>query len=231
MNQTKPQLFLLHFAGGNMYSYQFLKEHISTTIDFIPIELPGRGRRMREPLVNDMAKAAEDQFARLRSLRNGAPYVIFGHSMGALIGLRVCELMEKEGDAPAALVVSGNAGPGAEDNKIRSTLPDPEFKEELLSLGGIQEEILAENDLFAFFSPVLRADFALVESDGDEAEKIQIESRLIALMGTTEDYSENIDNWERFTGGSFSKHLLYGDHFFIHDHPTRLARILEGCYR
>jgi external thioesterase TEII len=45
----KPQLFLLHFAGGSCYSFQFMLPYLKD-FNVLPIELPGRGRRIKESL-------------------------------------------------------------------------------------------------------------------------------------------------------------------------------------
>ena len=49
----KPQLFLLHFAGGNKYSFNFLKKYLESAFELVSIELPGRGDRMSEKLITD----------------------------------------------------------------------------------------------------------------------------------------------------------------------------------
>ena len=76
------QLFLLHFAGGSCYSFDFLKQHLDSRFEFIPLELPGRGRRTNENLLNNKEKAINDYLAQIKLIRNGEPYVIYGHSMG-----------------------------------------------------------------------------------------------------------------------------------------------------
>lgn len=49
-------------------------------------------------------------------------------------------------------------------------------------------------------------------------------------MGTEEKEAENISNWKNYTSGSFQKKLLQGNHFFIHNHPDELARVVRNCY-
>ncbi len=48
----KTQLFLLHFAGGNYYSFRFMFPQLNE-FEIIPVELPGRGKRMKENLLKD----------------------------------------------------------------------------------------------------------------------------------------------------------------------------------
>ncbi len=126
------QLFLLHFAGGNKYSYNFLQSKLKSDIEFIPIELPGRGARFEENLIRDKEEAIQDLFLQIKDKRNGKPYVIYGHSMGAILGFSVTEMLEKENDAPNYLIVSGNPGP-LEDHSfsLRYNLDDETFKKRI----------------------------------------------------------------------------------------------------
>src|SRR5687768_7922731 len=96
----KTRLFLLHFGGGNRYSFQFLKPHLVDHFEFLPLELPGRGRRMNEPLLVDDALAVKDYVNQINGLRDNAAFVIYGHSMGASLGLRVTKELENLGIPP-----------------------------------------------------------------------------------------------------------------------------------
>ncbi len=58
---NKPQLFLLHFAGGNRYSFQFLLPQLSA-FNVVALELPGRGNRLNEPLLDNFNEAASDLY-------------------------------------------------------------------------------------------------------------------------------------------------------------------------
>jgi surfactin synthase thioesterase subunit len=59
--KRKAQLFLLHFAGGNIYSFNTITPGLKN-LEVIPLELPGRGRRMQKGLLKDFDLAANDFF-------------------------------------------------------------------------------------------------------------------------------------------------------------------------
>lgn len=226
----KPQLFLLHFAGGNRYSFQFMLPHLAG-FDVIPLELPGRGKRLREPLPKDFSQAAEDLFRQIKQNLSTVPFILYGHSMGAYMALRASNLLEKEGRLPVALVVSGNAGPGlpGSEKKRRHLMPREEFKEELGKIGGVPPEFLENDDLFNFFEPVLRADFEIAEEHGLEEEP-PTGAPIFALMGSEEKNAGKISNWSRFTRSDFRSEILSGGHFFIQKHPRRIASVIRDCY-
>jgi external thioesterase TEII len=223
----KAQLFLLHFAGGNRYSFQFLAPHL-LDFEFIPLELPGRGRRHAEALLLDLEAAAADICQQINGVLE-TDYVLYGHSMGSLLALRVAALLEAQGKPPRCVVVSGNAGPGSSRGHKRYLLPKPALKAELQRLGGVAPEFLEHEELFDFYEPILRADFQLVE-DGNALSFSPIQAPLYALMGEDEATSGEIGNWARFTQAGLSTRLLPGGHFFINQHAGELARIIQSCY-
>lgn len=230
------QLFLLHFAGGSSYSYDFLKEHIPNDIEVISLELPGRGKRFDEPALRSKEETIRDYTRQITKLRNNTPYCIYGHSMGATLGLSVAYQMQKRGDAPESLIVSGNAGPGVsyddpeESKKKRYLMSDEEFKKELRDLGGVPEEVLANEELYSFFMPIMRADFEVLEKEDYSEEGISLKVPIYAIMGSEEKTSDSIDNWNRFTVSNFQSTILEGNHFFIYDHVKELSKTIINCY-
>ena len=134
--KQKPQLFLLHFAGGNCYSFKFLLPYLKD-FDVIQLELPGRGNRINEALITEYDQAAADIYRQILSKLTNSAYLIYGHSLGAYLALRVTHMLEKVGQAPVYMLVSGNPGPGIRENRKRYLLEKEEFILELRCLGGI----------------------------------------------------------------------------------------------
>jgi external thioesterase TEII len=231
-NQTKNQLFLLHFAGGSAYSFEFLKKELKN-IDFIQLELPGRGKRHREKLVTDKEEAITDYYNQIKSLRNGESYMIYGHSMGATLALSITAKLEADGDSPRLLVVSGNAGPGVKDSKdfLYHQIDDIRFKEELIKLGGITNELIEHKELFDYFLPIIRADFECLEKHFFSEKNIKINTPIYALMGSEEETSAEIENWKSFTEANFNYQLFDGKHFFIYEHCVELANVFTNEFK
>jgi surfactin synthase thioesterase subunit len=224
----KPQIFLIHFAGGNYYSFQFILPFLQE-FDALPLELPGRGRRMGEMLLRDFEQAARDIHGQLVRRIGSAGFMLYGHSMGACLALRVANLLEAQGHCASCVAVSGNAGPGSgKRGRLRYTLPRDEFMQELKQLGGIPPGLMEDNDLYGFFEPILRADMEIAET-ADLGSEPAIAAPLFAMMGSEEEQVEQITNWSRFTRSHFDYALFEGDHFFIRRHPAKIAGILKNC--
>jgi len=222
----KPQLFLLHYAGGNCYSFQFLIPYLRD-FDVYPLELPGRGKRITEPVLTSFSEAAQDIYGQLSAKLNGRRFYIYGHSMGSELAFMVSYLLEKAGTPPERLFLTGNPGPGIRENKYRFKMPYEEFAAELRKLGGVPEEFFENEELFEFYEPIIRSDFQIVE-EKDVSLEIMIGSPITAIMGTDEEYRDDISNWSRFTRSDFECSLYEGDHFFIFDHPARLANVISN---
>lgn len=229
-------IFLLHFAGGSCYSFDFLKKYSNAIFELIPLELPGRGRRHNEKPLYTKKEAIDDYLSQIKKLRNNSPYILYGHSMGATLGLHVAHQLELSGDAPMELVVSGNAGPEVhqaadkkENKGKRYLMDDEDFKIELRELGGIPNEVLENDDLYNFFSPIMRADFEILEKEENEKVDFMLKIPIYACMGSEEEGHDKIENWKRFTHGRFRRKIFEGNHFFINNHPIELIKIFKSC--
>lgn len=226
----KPQIFILHYAGGNSYSFQKLVEKLRPAFEVEAPELPGRGRRINEPLLLNKKDAIADLLRQIREKRSGAPFVVFGHSMGASLGFHIVKELEALGDAPTCFIASGNPGPNVKDLNQYAHLPRDQFFSKLREMGGITDELSANEELLEFFEPILRADFALLERKED-AVSFKIKTPIHAIMGNREEYVQHIENWRKYTSGNCQHNVLEGNHFFVFDHLDRVRAIIEKAIK
>ena len=70
-----------------------------------PVELPGRGARMAEPLQTDLASLAQQLARELHDEVRQGPYAMLGHSLGALLCLRGAVCLARAGLPDAAGVL------------------------------------------------------------------------------------------------------------------------------
>jgi surfactin synthase thioesterase subunit len=227
MSFEQIKLICFPFAGGSSYSYQRFEKYLPNNIKIVNAELPGRGRRMDEPLEKDIRKMAADVFHAIKPFLN-SPYAIYGHSMGALLGYLVAQLIYNEGfPLPIGLFVSGRGGPSLIERKERRyDLPQPEFFSVLKELGGCPEEILADEVMMEFFEPIIRADFEAVETFKYQPEN-PLHLPVEAMIGRSEDITEHEARlWEKETTGTFNLTYFEGDHFFIYQHEHEIINMI-----
>lgn len=223
----KIQLFLIPFAGGNCYSFNFLMPYLKD-YEVVTLELPGRGRRIKEALLTEFDQAAEDVFQQIVTKLSSSRFIVYGHSLGTGLGLRVANMLEKVNRAPAYLVFTGNPGPGVRENRRLYLSEKLEFIGEIKKMGGLPDELTANTEFMDFIEPVFRSDFELAERNLLAEEKA-VNIPIYSIMGDLEKSAVDILNWKRFTKAGFNSEILSGDHFFIYNHPEKIAAILHQC--
>ncbi len=230
MTTVKPKIFILHHAGGNCYSYQFLVPHLSDKFDVELLELPGRGRRMKEKLIYTEKEAVQDYVNQISSKVNGAPFMIYGHSMGALLSPAIIRDLSAIDLHPVCLVVTGSQGFLPPDEPKKYSFSKEELIADLRRMGGVPDNFLDNKALFDFFEPVMRADFETLDLYDWDANPPYISTPIHAIMGDKEKFSAGIGNWKRYTSGDFHSEIAEGGHFFVFDIPVKLADTIKQCY-
>jgi len=225
------KLLCLPYSGASAMVYSRWRRSLPDWLAVCPLELPGRGARLGEPLQTDMGALAR-QLA-LESLPDlDRPYALFGHSLGALLGFEVAHALRELGaPAPLALFASGTAAPTRrEDYEKDYSQPksDAELVVELRDLQGTPEEVIANEELMSLTLPILRADFLMCG-----LYRYRLRSRLdlpIHVLGGKEDKSsmEQLLAWQEETSVGFSLDMVAGGHFFIHDHEAKVLRLIRN---
>lgn len=104
-----PDLLLLHGAGGSTHNWRHLIPLLTETHRTIALDLPGQGfSRLGARDRCDLDPVAAD-IATLCQRENWHPAAIIGHSAGAVVALRLSELM------PVNAVIGINAAIGGFD--------------------------------------------------------------------------------------------------------------------
>jgi len=150
-------LFLVPYAGGNRYSLNYIRKCIPAGVSPHPLELPGRGPRIDEPLLDDLGDMVDDLYAQALPFMDG-PYAVFGHCMGGLLAFLLARKMViEQGPLPAHIFVAGCKGPSAFSGP-RNKEPDQEELKRMLYNSGTAPELIANADFFGMVEPVMRAD-------------------------------------------------------------------------
>ena len=219
------KVFFLPFAGGSKYSYNGFFSEAPNDIDVVRVELPGRGSRLSEPLLENIDDLVDDVLKQIGPhLRE--PYAIFGHSMGALLAFLITKKIINNGAAePKHLFVSGCKAPSViRGSEIRSSLPREVFISRLKEYGGSPDSVLNNEELMIFFEPILRADFKVVESFKyklSEPMNIPID----VFIGEAENISyEDAYSWSKETHEEVCVTTYPGRHFFIFGNESDMIK-------
>jgi medium-chain acyl-[acyl-carrier-protein] hydrolase len=162
------------------------------------------------------------------------PFALFGHSMGALVAFELArELRRQNRPVPLHLFVSARRAPQCSQlERKRHLLPAPEFIQDLRELGGTPEAVLKDSSLMELMLPLLRADFALVETYEYKPEATL--SCPITVFGGNADRDvplQELCEWKEQTHNEFRLQMFQGDHFYLLHREAEVVREIAGTLR
>lgn len=230
--QARMRLFCIPYAGAGASVYRDWHTSVRDDVEVVGIQLPGRENRFSEPHLRSIDEIVESLVRVIASLAD-KPFVLFGHSMGALISFELTRAFQRlRGPAPRHLIVSGTRAPTRRgcDDPIHQ-LDDDAFLERIQRFNGTPRSLLQDAELMKLFTPLLRADFGV-------AETYRYEERgpiwcPVTVLGGDEDEGvplENLKAWSTVCRSSCDQHVFRGDHFFIHQHKAAIIDLVNGVF-
>ena len=223
------RLFCFPYAGGSANIFRRWSNHLPNTIEVCAVELPGRGMRIKlppftqlEPLITELASVLKPKLDK--------PFAFFGHSMGGLVSFELALLLRKKyGINPNHLFVSAHRAPQLVDPKPPiHGLPEAEFIAELRRLNGTPQALLENDELMQLFIPLLRADFAVLETYiYTQQAPLNIPITAFGGLEDQEVSRDQIQAWQEQTSASFALHMFPGDHFFLHSFYSSILEIIS----
>ncbi|AFH63025.1 thioesterase II family protein [Paenibacillus caseinilyticus] len=230
------KLFCIPYAGGSAAIYSRWRAELHPDIELVPLELPGRGSRIGEPLCRDIESLSRDAAARIRKEAGEVPFAVFGHSLGSLVAYEAAHLLLQDGGrAPFHLFVSGRGAVHLEPKRERLLYPlgDQEFMEAIFELGGTPREVLQHKEILSLFLPILREDYRISETYVYR-ERPPFPFDITVMYGTEDrTHLPNVPEWGRHTGGECRLKAYEGDHFFLNDsrHRTEMIVLINHTLR
>ena len=184
------------------------------------VQLPGREARVNEAFIANM----DDLIGGIVEAMTpwlGKPYVIFGHSFGAIAGFEATRELRRRGlNQPLLLVPAGRQAPHLQDEDPPiASLPEEAFIAALQKDYGEQiGPVLESAELREVFIPQIRADFSLAECYSFRAEQ-PLDCPIAAFAGVSEKdlATDELNAWSAHTSRNFRSRRFPGDHFFIRE--------------
>lgn len=226
--QRTQRLFCFPYAGGAAAIYRDWGNKLPPSIEVCPVQLPGHGSRLSEPLFKRIEPLVEAAAEALLPYLEGS-FAFFGHSMGAIISFELAHLLRRERKPqPAHLFLSGRPAPHLiKIEPPTHNLPEPEFIEELIRLKGTPKDVLEHPELMSMLSPILRADFEICQTH-EPAPRPPLECPITVFGGLQDEEvsREQLEGWRDYTNGSFAVRMFPGDHFFLNSSAPVLLRMI-----
>ncbi len=224
------RLFCIPYAGGGSSPFFSWLQKLPSTIELCPVLLPGREARLREQLFSDLILLVNSIATGLYPYLN-RPFAFFGHSMGAVVAFELARKIRRHnGLLPVHLFVSGHRAPHLPDlNRPIRNLSDIEFIEQIKKYNGTPESVFNDQELLNIFLPILRADFAIIETYRFTFESA-LDCPITAFggLGDPRNSQPEIEAWKEHTRKSFNSHYFQGGHFFINQNQNELLKIVAN---
>ncbi|WP_042428657.1 thioesterase II family protein [Streptacidiphilus anmyonensis] len=237
------RLFCFHHAGAGALSFarwqnRFLSAlPVEAPVRVVPVRLPGRESRLREPRITSATRLLDELEAALRAYCD-EPYALYGHSLGALVAYSVADRLRSRGLRPPELLAVGACSPphlgmplldGAEldDRALHGLLERTGGEMPQSSLGPVWSQTMLD---------ILRDDLLLARGLRAAAGRT-LDVPVLALAGQADHVAPvaQVAEWSAYTVGGFTLRSLPGDHFFVRDEPVvallaeRLGQIPADC--
>ncbi|MBN3960271.1 alpha/beta fold hydrolase [Nostoc sp. NMS8] len=231
--QTNPQanlrLFCFPYAGGSSAIFRTWPNNLPSNVEVYAVEYPGRGKQINSAPFTRLELLVE-AIAPVLIPYLDKPFAFFGYSMGGLVSFELTHLLRSQYSlAPFQLFIAARRAPQIQFTKpLLHLLSDHDLQDELRKLNGTPKAVLESAELMEIFLPILRADFAVLETY-IYTQKQSLECP-ITVFGGLQDQEvshEALQAWREQTIAAFSLHEFNSDHFFIHSHQQLLLKLIS----
>jgi medium-chain acyl-[acyl-carrier-protein] hydrolase len=213
-----------------MYYNQW-KQFTSKAIKIVPLELTGRGRRMKEDYYDNFDEAINDLLKQINLELDGSQFAFFGHSMGSTLAYELAhKILEIKNQEPNILFLSGRYPPhiNRERNPLH-LLSDKEFTKEIVKYGGMPPEVIKEKKLMEMVVPILKADFKILDGYQYIKKPNKLSCEIVVLMGKEDSGLNPLEQqeWKNHTTGSLDIFEFEGGHFYINNNVKKIIDIIN----
>jgi surfactin synthase thioesterase subunit len=226
-------LFCIPYAGGGAEAFDGWQQALSPGVEVRVADLPGRGMRFGEPLIDHMPTLVA-LLARQCWAPAGVPVAVLGYSFGAIAAYALTLHLQQLGRTPQRLLVGGAPAPFLPRRTApRHTMSDEALIAELAALDGTPSDVLRNREVMAVYLPILRADFRTIETydpvAGDPAGG-RVHCPLSVFGGDQDPVAKvaELAAWQQLTDLESDLHLYHGGHFILQSQRDKLCRTVRA---
>ncbi len=218
-------LLCLPCAGASATMYLRWRRALPAWLRLVPVELPGRGERYVHAHATDLDTLAAQLCVRHDVDLQGR-FVLFGHSMGALLAYRMASWLHGQGRRlPELLIASASPAPALRDPARFDGLDhDDALIADMRKQGGTPEAVFADAELLRLAVDTLAADYRLCQTHRYTAQP-RLPVPIAVFAGREDDIAPaQVSGWGVETSRGCTETWFDGGHFFIrHQEPIVLA--------
>ena len=226
---SKPQLFCFTYAGGNASFFDVIEKDMPD-LELVKFEYSGHGTRHKEPLYKSFDELTDDLYGRCKNERNEEDYALFGYSMGTIALVEILKRI----DADPGMGLPSHVFLAAHEPHSKVELAeyseeklDEWVKERTIRFGAVPDKLIKNKSFWRMYLPLYRADYSIIS-------KYRFEDLdLVSKVSATVFYSETdttrteMELWTRYFVGECDFHQYEGSHFFIQEHHSEMAEVIN----
>jgi surfactin synthase thioesterase subunit len=218
--ESRPVVAFLPPACYGAGYFRRLRRAFDGRIEFLALELPGRGHRHLEPPITQATAAVADVAAQIGDRVLDASY---GESLGAYLGLAVAATIKQP--RPPLLFAVSNSPPSVREpvnldhvNSIETAVAA------MKALGGeIPAEVADHPELAGHAYAVVRDDLRLSQSLIESTRETTIAGDIHVIGGDDDTGLIQLGSWANHTKGSCRVARLPGGHLLSRRNPSGVA--------
>ncbi|WP_416981586.1 thioesterase II family protein [Streptomyces sp. T028] len=235
----RTTLVCLPFAGAGASFFRPWQRVAGDRLTILPLQLPGRERRIDEDPYTDTRTATEGLHGELRAALDADPELprriaLFGHSLGAVLAYELAHRLVAEPGGPelVRLFVSGSPQPAEQRVRRATGLPDDAFLAQVNEFAGYTHEALDDPEMRELILPTLRADVEMHETYTPSTD-LALPAALTVLRGSHDELvsREEAAAWAKVAGADFRSVELSGGHMYLTESAAELLDVVTADVR
>ncbi|MEJ2857986.1 MULTISPECIES: thioesterase II family protein [unclassified Saccharothrix] len=226
----KIGLVCLPFAGAGASFFHPWAAHAGDRLKVLPLQLPGRERRIDAEPYRDAHIAADELLPELVAQLDGlTDVVLFGHSLGAVLAYELAHRVARRPDLTLRhLFVSGSPEPHTQRPQRATGLDDDAFLARVSQFAGFTHEALQDPEMRELILPTLRADVEMHENYRPSTHD-RLPAPITSLRGSEDTLvtAAEAERWSEVTGAGFEYVEVPGGHMYLTESAPQLLKLID----
>ncbi|MEO5873616.1 MAG: alpha/beta fold hydrolase [Streptosporangiaceae bacterium] len=207
-------------AGGGAHLYRQWPRQLPAEIGLVAVELPGHGSRLAEDPETDLAALVDGELREEVEELLDRPLIVFGHSMGAVVGFELCRAIRRRRPwRPAGFIAAACEAPAVLHTRdYTGRMTDEGITGFLTATGGTPAAILENEGFLDMLRPLIRADLGMLRARRHIAEE-PLGCPVRVYLGATDPTIDPVKagGWAAESGDDYRLQVFPGGHFFTRE--------------
>lgn len=219
-------LICFPYAGAAAAWCMPMFDELDQGINVYSLQLPGRGSRFNEALMEDMQDIVKEALQAIVPLMR-KPTVFFGHSMGARIAYETAHHLRALGyPEPRHVICSASPPPGTSSvTHPKHQMSDPELLQHIKEMEGTPKQIIENKEFMDLLLPILRADYKVIETyQLPSRQKLRCSASVFYGDSDVALLKNDLASWEALFSGCVDEMKFNGGHFYFENGFSELVR-------